>query len=214
MAVDDNQPVAAPLSASSSTVSLVESRYRAQVATENSSSFVPFFDRTHQTNVFVPAYRPRTNLTATPACSMNTDLQSINSESKSSNSKGNDSKCPQPQPRVNPILNNPLLNHRRDTPKPIRVNICTDSCQTIELHSLTKLSKVRSNNIKQISTVSLLTQRTEPVSDETISSGELPPIDKVKFDYITRWIHEVRVATYTPDCYSKMKFSPKRLIQS
>ncbi|CAF1626128.1 unnamed protein product, partial [Adineta ricciae] len=209
----------APSSTSSSSASLVESRYRAQVATENSSSFMPFFARTHQTNVLVPAHRLRTNLATTPACSMNTDLQSLHSESKSSNipssnSRSNDVKCVQPQQIPNPILNNPLLNHRRETPKPTRVNISTDSCQTVELHPMTKLCKARSKNGKQMSTVSLLTQRAQPVSDGTIVSGELPPIDKVKFDYITRWIHEVRVATYTSGCYSKMKFSPKRLIQS
>ncbi|UJR36358.1 hypothetical protein I4U23_029084 [Adineta vaga] len=220
MAVDDSLPISqSSASSSSSLSSLTESRHRTQIATDNSSSFIPFFARLQQTTVFIPAHRSRTNLSTTPSSSLTTDIQSISNESKlsnpsSSNSISRERKRFESQQRFNPILNNPLLNHRREVPKPVRMNISTDSSQTIKLHQTTKPFKVRSND-KQTSTSSLLTQRIEPVTDRKVISEELPLIDKRKYDYITRWIHDVRLATYSSEqrC-SKMKVSQKRLIHS
>jgi hypothetical protein len=224
MAVDDHLLVVTSVpptsaSSSSSSPSITERRRFMQVATDNSSAFIQFLTNSRQSLLFVPTHRSRTNLSTTPS-HLTKDTHSASNKSKSSNGPSlsftsTDHGRTHSEQRSNPILNNPLLNHRKEQPKSPPLKISTDFSYT-RLYLSSKPLKPISTN--RANTVPLLANQTEsiisdkkiiPDDNKNIDQEEIPGLNKIKYDYITHWLNEVHQATY-----SKTKRSKKRLLQS
>jgi hypothetical protein len=225
MAIDDYVPTKPPLSAistSSSSSSLsspnIERQRLTQVATENSSSFVQFPTNLRRSSLFVPITRPRTSLSSTPPSTLITDNQSISNNSKSSNAPSStttsdDHKRRRSQHGFNPILNNPLLNHRKEQPKPHPISTPPDFSHTMRLYRSARTFKTITKNNKP-STIHqipspLLAHHTECNSNKPMANPnhqEVEYCDKNKYDYIKRWLKEVRLAVCPPATLSKKRF--------
>ncbi|CAF0920835.1 unnamed protein product [Rotaria sp. Silwood1] len=239
MAVGDHLPIIVPSSASvnSSSISkstspssspIIERRRFAPVATHNSSTFIRFPTSARQSTLFVPVYQPQVRVSSVQPCSLTTDTQSISNKSKSSNtppsSIGSDQhKHNYSQQRSNPILNNPLLNHRKEQPKLFSKKFSTNFSHTTRIC----LSSKTNSNDNQLSTnhtstAPLLTHQIENTADTIITANddensdqqEIEYFCKTKYDYITRWLHDVRQATYCTETFPTTKRSKKRFVQS
>ncbi|CAF0884509.1 unnamed protein product [Adineta ricciae] len=240
MAINDDLPSAKPVttvnvssssSTSSSSPSLYRRRCSLQVATSNSATFIQFPNSARQSLSFIPVCRPRTSHSSMRVPSQTTDTQSLSNQSKlsanapSSSNISDEHKRSHSHHRINPILNNPLLNHRKEQPKtpPIKsqeysrtTRLCLSSRPMKQTSNENYLSTARAR------TAPLLAHENAPVSD--ISDGFLAPIEKktpddqfpyvdtVKYDYITRWLNEIRAATYsTEPNRGKSKRTKRRL---
>jgi hypothetical protein len=237
MAVDDHLQVVVPLSitstSSSPSSSPVTGRRRfIQVATDNSSTFIQFPINSRQSSLFVPTYRPGTRLSTARPFSRAKDTQSRSNRSKSSNTPSASTvsaghKRNHSQEKSNPILNNSLLNHRKEQPKSFPIKISTDSSHTTRLSLSSKPLKTISND-NQISTIpastaplsvhqtenSISDQQIIPDDNENNDEQKIHCLDKSKYDYITQWLHAVRQATYSTKTFLKKKSSKNRFIQS
>ncbi|CAF2802332.1 unnamed protein product [Rotaria sp. Silwood2] len=239
MAVGDHLPVIVPTSASlnSSCVSkstspssspIIERRRFAPTATHNSSTFIRFPTNTRQSTSFVPIYRPQANVLSVQPCSLTTDTQSLSNKSKSSNTPPSSITSDQhkhnySQQRSNPILNNPLLNHRKEQPKSFPNKFSTNFSYTTRI---CLSSKTNSNgnqlSTNRASTAPQLTHQIEntsdrliiPKNDENSDLQEIAYFYETKYNYIRRWLHDVRQATYCTETFRKTKRSKKRFVQS
>ena len=179
MAVDDQMAHSTTRSTSSSSSCISPSHSRRQrliqVATTNSSTFIHFPSNRRQSTSFVPVFRACTRMSSP----MTTDTYSSSNHSKIS---GNEHQRSHSQQRLNPILTNPLLNHRKEQVKfpPMKTNSSSQPLKTL------------STAPRRASAVPLL-----PPSDPLPTPA--PFLDEVKFDYITRWLEQIRLVTHTID---------------
>lgn len=239
MAVDHDLPTVQPSSnglnstSTSSSVPPSDNRKRlVQVATNNSATFIQFPRSARQSCPFVPISRPRTDHSSTRYSPQTIETQSVSNQSKSfttaptsSEASGDgENKRGQFQQRTNPILTNPLLNHRKEHPKTPPMKSFKTYSRTTRLCLSSKPFRTTSNDTQmpavRASTAPILAhQKVETninVSDrlmisinpKTIEHEEQQTqyIDKNKYDYITRWLNEVRAATCSnKTILSKMK---------
>ncbi|CAF4341834.1 unnamed protein product, partial [Adineta steineri] len=135
MAVDQNLPIVTPSTISSSSASspILLRKSRALIATNNSSAFIQFPNSPRRSSSFIPIPRPQASPLSTPVSSIRTNAQSI-SNAPSSSTVSDEHKRTHSQHGSNPILNNPLLNHRKEKPKPFRQNFSTDISYTTKLN--------------------------------------------------------------------------------
>lgn len=228
MAVDDHLPMVAPLSAnsnsssSSSSTTNTHQQYRTQVATDNSSTFIQFPISLRQSSVYVPTYRSRTNLSTAPPTRLTPETSTASNKTKSHTSESSvvstDRERSLSRQRFNPILNNPLLNHRKEQPKSSSTKVSVDFSQTTRLCLPSKSTQ----NNHQIS--SNLTYETEnDISHEQLISDEkenndqqetLPCLDKTKYDYITRWLFNVQQANSSKESITKTRRLKNKFVQS
>jgi hypothetical protein len=206
-----------------------------QVATNNSATFIQFPTNARQPSPFVPICRPRTSLSATRLSTHATDTQSLSNQSKSSahaptpSIDSSDHKRSHSKERINPILNNPLLNHRKEQPKTPPVSYSNTYSYTTRLCLSSKPSKTTSNDNQmpaiRASTAPILAPQKETninVSDRLItptdnktSEQQMQYVDENKYDYITRWLNEVRAATYSNETFpTKSKRTKRRVAPS
>lgn len=242
MAIDNDLPsVKLPLdnfnSASSTTSSVSSSnntrRPLVQVATNNSATFIQFPVRSRQSSPFVPLCRPRTSQSSARLSSNTPDTQSLSNQSKTSepartfSSDESDHKRVQSQQRANPILENPLLNHRKSPVKYPPIKSANESSRKTRLCQSAKPFKPLSNNI-QLATIRASTvppivhpqENNMNISDRLLISIDNTPsehqkqyVDNNKYDYITRWLNEVRAATCSNAAFqSESKSTKRRLI--
>jgi hypothetical protein len=109
------------------------------------------------------------------------------------------------QQRFNPILNNPLLNHRTESPKTLSTKNSTDFSHITKLCLLSQPSKT-SQTENLIESFDIIINNNEDDIEEQVGD-----FDQSKHDYITRWLWEIRQATYnTTEPSSKSKRSKKR----
>jgi hypothetical protein len=225
MAIDSDLPiiqtpsvVSSSSSASiSSSVSPFNNRKRlVQVATNNSASFIQFPQNTRQANQFVPICRPRTSQSSGRLSAYTVETQSLSNQSKSSanaptssiGSSEGENRRTHSQQRTNPILTNPLLNHRKEQPKTPPVKSSNEYSRTTRLCLSSKPLRATMNDIQmptvRASTAPVLAHRQDNISDRLLmtidnKTVEQQPntqyIDNNKYDYITRWLNEVRAAT-------------------
>ncbi|CAF1415117.1 unnamed protein product [Adineta steineri] len=243
MAINNDLPSIEPISvktasSSSSTSSpLNQRRPLVQVATNNSATFIQFpTSTTRQASTFVPICRPRTSLSSIRLPLHTLDTQSVSNQSKfsihapSSSNISDDHKRSHSHQRINPILSNPLLNHRKEQPKtpPIRPSNEYSRTTRISLSSRPLKSTVNETHISnnRARTAPHLIHQKEPintnVSDRlTISIDKKPNeqqsqyIDPTKYDYITRWLNEIRSATSSNETVrTKSKRIKRRLTPS
>lgn len=231
MAVDDRLPIVAPLSVtstSSCSSSPPNTRRQCfkQVATNNSSTFIQFPTNSRQSSLFVPTYQLRRSRSTVRPVLLTADTQStINTPSSSLVNADNERN--HFQHRFNPILNNPLLNHRKEQPKSLPIKTSIDVSHTTRLCLSSKPSKTISNENQisrnRASTAPFLAHQTEstssdrqvtPDDDEDNDQQEINCLDKIKYDYITNWLQEVEQATYSKKTFLKAKRSKNRFIQS
>ena len=148
-----------------------------QVATTNSSTFITFPSNRRQSTSFVPMFRACTRMSSP----MTDTYSSSNHSTKCSPTEHSRSHS---QHRLNPILNNPLLNHRKEQVKfpPMkpksRSSISTQPLKTVL------------DGQRRASATPLLPPA------ETTADPPAPYLDEVKFDYITRWLEQIRFATH------------------
>ncbi|CAF1161534.1 unnamed protein product [Rotaria sordida] len=234
MAIGDHLPIIVPSSASvnsssvskstssspSSSSSIGERRRFVPVATHNSSTFIQFPTNVRQSISFVPVYPSRASISSVQPCSFTIDTQSISTKSKSSNTSpssitSNQHKRNYFQQRPNPILNNPLLNHRKDQPKKCSINFSytTRICLSSKTNSNdNQLSIDRANIAPQLT--NQIENISDRLNDENSDQQEIEYFNKTKYDYITRWLHDIRQATYCAETFSKTKRSKNRFVQT
>jgi hypothetical protein len=115
------------------------------------------------------------------------------------------------QQRTNPILTNPLLNHRKEQPKTPPMKSSNEYSRTTRLCLSSKPLRATINDTQvpriRASTAPVLARQKDTninTSDRLIikvdnKTSEQQPhtqyIDDNKYDYITRWLNEVRAAT-------------------
>jgi len=219
MAVDDQLPIQTPLSAastlssSSSSSFITERRHLVQVATNNSSTFIQFPANSRQIPLCIPTDRSRAIYLKTREFSHATDIRSI-SNPRSSSIPISDRERHHSQQRYNPILNNSLLNHRKEQPKSSPIKPSTDYSLTTRLCLSSKAVKPISNDHP----TSIIPANTSPQTESSISDQQILPnededndqqeahrLDKNKYDYITRWLQEVEQAKYPRKTFTKTK---------
>jgi hypothetical protein len=221
---------------SSSLLSINNRKRLIQVATDNSATFIQFPKNSRQASLYVPISRPRTSHSSTRLPSHKVDTQSLSNHSKSSANApassiaSEEHKRSRSQQRINPILNNPLLNHRREEPKSPPIKPSKEHSRTLRLCLSSRPFKITSNGtqmpIIRASTAPFLAHQTEPntnTSDRlTIPNDnktseqqqQTQYVDDNKYDYITRWLNEVRAATYSNETFlSKIKYTKRRIVQ-
>jgi hypothetical protein len=246
MAIDSDLPLLKPLSIvspssnSSKSSSLLPYNNRkrlVQVATNNSATFIQFPKNAHQTSPFVPVSRFRTSHSLTRLSSPHTvDTQSLSNQSKSSENAPTSSiasgehKRDHSQQRMNPILNNPLLNHRREKPKSSPIKSSKEYLYTTRHCLSSKPLKATSNDtqiqIIRATTAPILAHQKEintnlsdrviiSIDNQTSEQKQTQYVDDNKYDYITRWLNEVRAATYSNGTLiSKTKRTKRRFVPS
>jgi len=247
MAVDGDLPsvkqssvVSASSSSSTSASLLPLNRNRlVQVATNNSATFIQFPRNARRTFPFVPIFRPRTSHSSTRLSSYTVDTQSLSNQSKfsanapASSIASDEHKRGHSQPRINPILNNPLLNHRKEEPKSPPVKSSNEYSRTTRLCLSSRPLKPTSNDTKmptmRASTAPILAHQKEtninisdrliiPIENKTSQQQQQQQtqyVDDNKYDYITRWLNEVRAATHSNEALlSKSKRIKRRLLSS
>jgi hypothetical protein len=245
MAVDSDLPLvkhpsivsgSSSSSASSSSSPFHGRRCLVQVATNNSSTFIKFPTNARQASPFIPVFRPRTSFSSTRLSSHTADTQSISNQSKSS-AKAPTScntsdvhKRNHSEQRVNPILNNPLLNHRKEQPKSLPIKPSNEYSRTTRLCLSSRPLKSTQDDhripIIRASTAPLFAHQTDtnvnisdrlilPNNNKTSGQHQMQYADDNKYDYITRWLNEVRAATYSNETLPlKSKRTKQRIIQS
>ncbi|UJR09744.1 hypothetical protein I4U23_013973 [Adineta vaga] len=220
-------------SSSSSTSSPLLNRRRSsfQVATSNSATFIQFPNSARQSTSFIPICRPRTSHSSTYIPSQTTDTQSVSNQSKnsatapSSSIASDEHKRSHSHHRINPILNNPLLNHRKEQPKTPPIKSSTEySCTTRLCLSSRPIKQTSNENDllpNRARTAPLLAHQNVtdsnvsndlPISiDKKTTAQQFPFVDTTKYDYITRWLNEIRAATYSSELVrSKSKRTKRR----
>jgi hypothetical protein len=160
----------------------------------------------------IPTDRSRAIPSKTRPVSCRTDIRSI-SNTHSSNIPITD----RTQQKFNPILNNSLLNHRKEQPKSSSIKISTD-------YSLTTRLCLSSNSPKTEHQTSTIRAHTPPQIESSISEQpnenedndqqETQQLDKSKYDYITRWLQEVEQAKSSTGTFAKIKRSKMKCIQT
>ena len=194
-----------------------------QVATDNSATFIQFPAHYRSKCMFRPIYPSRTSFSSTPVSSINTETPSV---SKSSGSDQTDTKRDPSQVRVNPILNNPLLNHRKEQPKtpltsnqigssprPLKHNIVIDPLSPTNRASTAPIFAHQINPNPRISDRNFLS--VDEKIDDSNQQRQYPLLDENKHDYISRWISEVRAATFSHDTLNtRPKRTKRRLMQT
>jgi len=226
MAINSDLPCVKPSSAitnsssssTSSSLSPFNRRKRLlQVATNNSASFIQFPANARQASPFVPINHPRTSYSSTCLPIHTADSQSLSNQSKSSvnahssSNASDDPKRSHSQHRINPILSNPLLNHRKEQPKSLPIKSSNEYSRTTRLCLSSKPLRATSNDthkpIIRANTAPHLVHKKDThinISDRLIipidkkSPGhQIQYVDANKYDYITRWLNEIRAATYS-----------------
>lgn len=174
MAVDDQMTCSTDSSTSSASISANRLRRQRliQVATTNSSTFIRFPSNRRQSTSIVPMFhatstRLSSPITDTYSSSNHSAKVSIHEHSRSHS-----------QQRSNPILNNPLLNHRKEQVKfpPMKPN------------SRPSLSS------QPLKTLSNAPRRASATPDLPVE----PPVsylNEEKIDYIQRWLEQIRSVT-------------------
>ena len=156
--------------------------HHVQVATSNSATFIRFPSSARTTQPFIPLCPSRTSFSSTPVSSLTADSKSSCSPEPTEGRRGRS------EQRVNPILTNPLLNHRREQPKthprPRRSSQPTRRIVTAPMTAVPIITDVPQTILPEETSVAHVEE--EPTY-----------MDEVKFDYISRWIREVRAATKT-----------------
>ncbi|CAF1313778.1 unnamed protein product [Rotaria magnacalcarata] len=245
MAIDNELPSVKPLSAfctssSSSTSSslspFLRQRRLIQVATNNSATFIQFPMNVRQSSSFIPICRPRTSYSSARLSSPSADTQSLSNQSKSSaqdpqsSITSTDHKRGQSERRVNPILNNPLLNHRKEQPKYPLTKCSNESSRPSRPYLPSKPLKSTATTDTQISAIREstvppivnqpeininLSDRLILLTDNKTRELHLQYVDENKYDYITRWLNTVRTATYsTENLHLESKRSMRRIVPS
>jgi hypothetical protein len=232
MAIDSDLPLlkqssifsASSSSSKSSSLIPFNNRQRfVQVATTNSATFIQFPKSARQTSLFVPISRFRTSHSSTRLSPRTNDTQSLSNQSKSSknpptsSSTGSGEHKPDHfQQRINPILNNPLLNHRREEPKFSHI---TRNCQSSKpLRATlndTQIPIIRPTTAPMFGHQKEISDRLIiSIEKKTFKQEETQYVDD-KYDYITRWLNEVRAATYYNETFlSKIRRTKRRFVQS
>jgi len=231
MAVGDRLLAVTPLSANSTSSSSssppnTRRQYFKQVATNNSSTFIQFPTNSRQSSLFVPTYQSQTNRSTVRPVLLTTDTRST-SNTPSSSIVNADHERSHSQQRSNPILSNPLLNHRKEQPKSLPIKTLIDLSHTTRLCLSSKPLKTPSNDNQiprnRASTAPFLAHQTESITsdrqltlddNEDHDQQEIHCLDKSKYEYITNWLHEVEQATYSRKAFLKIKRSKNRFIQS
>lgn len=182
MAVDNDLVSVRPTRSLSSAASSYPP-HNIQVATSNSATFIRFPTSARTTQPFIPLCPSRTSFSSTPVSSMTVDSKSSYSPEPIEVRRGRS------EQRVNPILNNPLLNHRREKPQ-IHPRPCFSSQPT---------SRIPATTVTTIPIVADVEETVLPIETPLaqIQDENTNYMDEVKFDYISRWIQEVRAATKT-----------------
>ena len=213
MAVDDQLTIHAPLSATSTLSSSSSSTRRqlVQVATNNSSAFIQFPNTSRQLSC-IPPVRPREDRSRTRPFTCEADIRLA-------------SNAPLPtilptdrtqQQRLNPILNNSLLNHRKEQPKSSPIKISTDYSITTQLCLTSKPSKAEHQiptirtDTSQEAESSASDEQNENEDDDNQEETEY--LDKSKYDYITRWLQEVEQAQSSAEKLFKTKRSKTKCL--
>lgn len=191
MAVENDLGSMKPVPIISSPAATSFPPHRIQVATTNSATFIRFPNSARQSQAFIPLCPSRTSFSSTPVSCFTTDSKSSTSPEPNENRRGRS------ESRVNPILSNPLLNHRREQPKtqprtsysahPARLPLSTVTNRATTAPVLTDRQRADALVIAPVPTTPI-----EPEEDLCLSY-----MDDVKFDYISRWIREVRAATFS-----------------
>lgn len=233
MAIDndltDERPIPINSASSSSFLPITNRKRFVQVATENSATFIEFPKNLRHAFPFIPISRPRTSHSSTRLSYNTVDTQSLSNQSKTStNAPSSSIASGEHQQPINPILNNPLLNHRREEIKsPPKKTSSSSYTRTTRLCLSSKPLKTTSNDTHitniRASTAPPLAHQKETntnISDRLINSNideeqqqqqQTQYIDDNKYDYITRWLNEVRAATYSNETFlSKNKQRTKR----
>lgn len=192
-----------------------------QVATNNSSTFIQFPTNSRQLILVLPSIRTRANHSQTSFVSGTTDIQSGSSHSKSSNTRSSSIvSADRSRQKVNPILNNSLLNYRREQPKSFPMPMSTD------LSNITRLSL----SSKPCNDPLVLTERTPHIPDEiqsTVSDSDITPdenentdevegpfLDPKKYKYVTQWLYEVEQARTRTGSSPKTKCQKSKFAQT
>ena len=235
MAIDRRLPVIGPSSTHSSSTRLSafssasaaaarERRHPTQVATDNSSTFIEFPTNSRQSSLFIPTYRLRISRSSMRPFSPTTDTQFVLNKAQSLNTSSSsisneNHRRHHSQQRTNPILSNPLLNHRKEQPTFFPTKMLTDLSQDTKFNLSSKPPRPTASNKRilttRANTNSFSTRPTETNSTRLIAlknndeQEELSYLDKDKYDYITRWLDEVRQVTYSTSTSSKAKRSKK-----
>ncbi|CAF3801396.1 unnamed protein product [Rotaria sp. Silwood1] len=215
MAIDNDLPPVKPpsvvfVSSSSSSTSsslspFIRQRRLIQVATNNSATFIRFPTNARQSSPFVPISRPRISHSLTRESSAIVDTQSLSNQSKlsthaaTSSIASGDHKRDHSQQRINPILNNPLLNHRKEQPKssPIKSSKPLSNNNQISINCASTVSPI----VNQQETNINLSDRLIISNDSKTSEQQMKYVDENKYDYITRWLNEVRAATFSNETF-------------
>lgn len=249
MAIDSDSPPIQPpsvvsnpsSSSTSSSLSPFNNRKRlVQVATNNSASFIQFPHNARQACLFVPICRPRTSHSSARLSAHTIETQSLSHQSKSSSnaptasvaSGDGENKRIHSQQRTNPILTNPLLNHRKEQPKTLPMKSSSEYSRTTRLCMSSRPLKATTNDIQmptiRASTAPILARQKNTninVSDRLIitidnktseqQQQQMQYIDANKYDYITRWLNEVRAATCSNNTLlSKTKRTKRGFVSS
>ena len=225
MAVDDHLPAISRVSIGSASSSASasptnERRQRlVQVATDNSSTFIPFPCHPRQSFSFVPVSRPRASLSSARISSPTGDAHSVSNQSKGSVHLPEQQRS-RSQQRTNPILDNPLLNHRKQQVKESPPKLISDVSLISRLCLSSKPFKTALLNgqimPRRANTAPLLLHPSENASSaserltpDDLNQQCLPYLDVTKHDYITRWLQDIRLATQLTDGSTPMKRSKK-----
>ena len=204
MAVDDQLPIQAPLSATSTLSSSSSSRRQlVHVATNNSSTFIQFPNTSRQLSS-IPTDRSRTSRSITRPITCGADVRSVSNTHLSSIPTTDRN-----QQRLNPILNNSLLNYRKEQPKCTPIKVSTDYSVTTRL-CLSSKPVTTDPQLSIIHTINTPPPTEDPISDqpnenEDNEQEETQPMDKSKYDFITRWLQEVEQAKSSKGTLSKTK---------
>lgn len=190
------------------------------VATNNSSTFIQFPTNSRQLILLLPSIRSRTNHSKTSFVSGTTDVHSGSSHSKSSNTRSSSLVSrDRSRQKVNPILNNSLLNYRKQQPKPFPTPMSTDISYTTPLSLSSKLFRTKCNDspLRTEATPRLTDEiqsvasdpDTTPDEDENENENneevDGPYLDPSKYKYITQWLNEVEQARTHTDSSVKTK---------
>ncbi|CAF1035456.1 unnamed protein product [Rotaria sordida] len=236
MAIENDLPSVKPpstvfvSSSSSSTSSSLSPFIRqgrlVQVGTNNSAAFIQFPTNARQSSPFVPISSPRTSHSLTRQSSSTVDTQSLSNQSKSSTHAttasiaSGDHKRGHFEQRINPILNNPFLNHRKEQQKYPPIKSSNEHCLSSKL--LSNNTQISTNCastvlpiVHQQETNINLSDRLIILNDNKTREQQMQYVNENKYDYITRWLNAVRAATYSNETIrSESKRTKRRVLSS
>ena len=206
---------------------MIERRKLVQVATNNSSTFIQFPTNSRQLILLLPTIRTRANQSKTSFISGTTDIQSGSSQTKSSKTHSSSIvSTDRSRQKLNPILNNSLLNYRKQQVKPFSVQMSTDRSYIARL----PLSfKTKSNDLTipadhtqpaELDTDEIQTVHSDPEivpnenENEEIEEIEPPFLNPSKYEYVTQWLIEVEQARNQPGPSLKLKRQKAKFAQT